>query len=70
MPSTVVDIEEYKPHAVINDNMGSIVVPVQFFKDVINGKRDINDLEGFDRERIIRVVIKEWLDDTLQARGF
>ena len=50
------------PHFTIATLDGNAhIIPVQFFEDVIEGKRKITDLDDFDI--IIRSILKEWLEE-------
>jgi hypothetical protein len=56
----VLNIEEYKDHVTLYDINGAAhVVPVAFFLEVRDGKRDITELENY--KNIMPSIIEEWL---------
>lgn len=56
----VENIEDYKPHLVIDSLGGNQhVIPRAFFEDVASGKISLKELECF--EAIVPTIINEWL---------
>lgn len=60
MPN-IVDIEDYKPHMVVETIDGNVhVMPVQLIKNWISGDVKFEDSE--DWEVVVRTILKDWLD--------
>ena len=58
----VTNIEDHRPQLNIQVAPGNVhVIPKAFFEDVVNGKRDITDLEQY--KEIVPVILSEWLED-------
>jgi len=57
--NNVHDISDHKPHIVLQTMKATRVLPVSLIKDVINGKKDITDIE--DYEDILSAILTEWL---------
>ena len=62
--TNIIDIELHKPHISIDVENGNVhVIPMQFFHDVVSGKRKITELE--ESELILKAIIKDWIDFNL-----
>lgn len=61
--SKVVNINDYRPHLSVWEAAGASnvlhVIPRSFFDDVIAGKREITELEGW--EKLMPSILTEWL---------
>lgn len=55
----VIHIEAKQPHMTMQSIDKKIhVVPVSLIKDIIDGRKSITDLEGF--EEIVPAILEEW----------
>jgi len=57
--SNVTDINDQKPHLMIPGSVNVHVMPKSLIEDVINGKKDITDIEEY--EDFLPTILKEWL---------
>lgn len=55
----VVQLDERRPHVVIEGMEAIHVVPTSVFYDVVDGKINVSDIESSDD--IMRSIIQEWL---------
>lgn len=59
MMGEVIHIEAKQPHMTIQSTDKKIhVVPVSLIKDIIEGRKSITDLQGF--EEIVPTILEEW----------
>lgn len=56
----VSNIEDVKPHLTINCGDKVHVVPVSLIEDVIEGRKDLTQID--DWENLARKILQEWLD--------
>lgn len=58
--SNIVNLEEYMPHIVVNCGEQVHVLPKTLIEDVIEGKKCITQIEGW--EDIVKVVLTGFLE--------
>lgn len=56
----ILNLDDNRPHVVVQTDTGTHVIPMSFFDDVVAGKRLITDLEQW--EQITPVIIREWME--------
>ena len=66
--SDVINIDGYRPHVNIRTHDDNVhVIPVAFFESLVKGRISIDSLD--DHEKIIRVIVGEWLVRHLASSG-